>query len=1057
MQRRSSSLKVKLSLFLFTVIAMTALIVSFAVQQLAIEQFKVNRDQRILETQQQLLNRFRSFDLFMNEVEAELDQRIADALPKVAARIHQGPPPEQWTEAQLTALAKEFSVGDIYLINQDLTVFKTTFKPDMGLNLGRLAQSLKSKLTGLLGSGRLEVDRISMSNKTGIIKKYAYHGPRDKNYLVEVSINMWEGAETFGSEAQKRFFLEEFFQSLVDSNDILKALDLYIADDLAQWSLLHEGQAMDPEAAARLKGKESLELRDENRLTIYTIQPRRENISGFRFYSKTVFDTAMPTAFYRVVHVRTLVLALVVALLAYLMANRLIFRQLYARISTIDLGLKHMRSGALNVLIPIQGQDELARITQAINELAMQVYDREQELTAAKEELEKRVAERTQDLQSSMKALSERESNYRYLVEHARSIILRWQPDGEITFCNEYALTFFGYREAELVGKTVYETIVPQKESSGRDLHQRVDAVACDPAHYSYHENENVCRDGRRVWVTWANRAIVDEQGQIKELLSVGTDITHLKMIQQELTLARDAADGANRAKSEFLAVMSHEIRTPMNAILGMSDLLMASKLDDEHLQALQAISRAGDALLVIINDILDLSKIEADRLELEMVETDLDALLASLAEMLTLRAQEKGVALILERDPDIAPYCWCDQVRLRQILVNLIGNAIKFTQQGSITVVLTRVSETLIQFKVTDTGIGIEAKQLEAIFESFNQGDSSVTRKYGGTGLGLSISQRLTKLMGGELQVESTLGKGSAFYFTIPMQAIPHLSEQSIQAKRLEEHHCLLIEPAHVADAIHPLLTALGGRVTCIESVHDLTDKESNLTSVDLLIINLHTLEDTELEQILAEIQREEQTKQLPLLVLLPEPNHAWFEHIMGRGGRVLAKPVRRQELIHSILLSINPQALNADLPVHLPHGLKILIAEDSDDNILLLQSYLKEGRHQLTIVHNGQEALEKVKDAPFDLVLMDVQMPIMDGLQATREIRQWEAQQSARKGVPIIALTAHAMREDEQRSVEAGCSSHLTKPIKKQVLLKAMMPLIPIQAQHPELMDES
>ncbi|ABK44730.1 PAS/PAC sensor hybrid histidine kinase [Magnetococcus marinus MC-1] len=1042
---RRSSLKVKLSLFLFMVIAMTAVIVSFSVQQLAIQQFKANRDQRIHETQQQLLNRFRSFDLFMNELEAELDLRMAEVLPKIAQRIAQGPEPNAWSLSQLTALAREFSVGDIYLIDHDLKVFNTTFKPDMGLNLGQLGESLKTKLEGLQGSGRLDVDRISMSNQTGIIKKYAYHGPVGKPYLVEVSINMWEGAETFGSMAQKRFFLEEFFQSLVDSNDILKELDLFIADDLAQWSVLHEGTPMDPQAAAQLKGQNSLEQLNNNLLTIYTIQARRENISGFRFYSKTVFDTAMPADFYRGVHLSTLGLALVVALLAYLLVDRLIFRQLYARVQSMDQGLKQMREGALNTRIPVIGDDELTRITLAINELAMQVHDREQQLTATKEDLEKRVAARTLDLQTSMRALSEREANYRYLVEHARSIILRWKPDGVITFCNDYALSFFGYSEQALLGSSVYETIVPNRESSGRNLHQRVDEVANTPNSFTFHENENICKDGRRVWVAWANRAILDEQGQLKELLSVGADITHLKMIQQELTLARDAANAANRAKSAFLAVMSHEIRTPMNSILGMTDLLMEHALDAEQRHALQAIARAGDALMIIINDILDLSKIEADRLELELVETDLDNLMANLGDMLTLRAQEKGVKLSLLREEQLSPYRWCDQVRLRQILVNLIGNAIKFTHQGSIEVKLSKGPGNRIRFSVSDSGIGIDLQQQEAIFESFNQGDSSVTRRYGGTGLGLSISQRLVKLMGGVLKVYSRPGKGSTFFFTIPMAPVPHLGRHLTHIQNWEQFHLLLVEPVGTTSTIGQLLTPLGMQVSHLHELTHISQVVAQLDPIDLLLINLDSVEDETLNQSLQQVHDHPASARLPLLLLLPEPDHTRFEMVKGIGGHCLAKPVRRQGLIDAMELVIGAKHATQEAKIAGEiKGLKILIAEDSDDNILLLQSYLKGSDHQLTIVRNGLEALQQVEQHHFDLVLMDVQMPVMDGLEATRKIRLMEQQQGARQPLPIVTLTAHAMLEDKRRSVEAGCTDHLTKPIKKQVLLKAIAKLM-------------
>ncbi|MBF0159819.1 MAG: response regulator [Magnetococcales bacterium] len=908
-------MKVRLSLFLLATIVITAAIIGFGVSQLAQDLYIRLRDQRIYQTHQELQNKFHSFELFLKDLEKEMDQRLGSILPQIAERVRIDP--AQWSSQALSHLASEFSVNDIYLIGPDLVIFSTTFAPDLGLNLGQLSQELKSRLTALIGSGRPEIDRMSMSSRTGLIKKYGYYSPQSSSLLVEASINMWEGAETFGSEAQKRFFLKEFFQSLVDSSDILLDLDLYIADDMAQWSILHEGVAMDASVVKQLLQRKYLEIRTADRLTVYTQLPRLDDISGFRYYSKTVFNTSIPEGFQQGITLRTIALTLVAAILAFLLVDRVIFRWLVVRIGTIDIGIQRMAQGHLDASIPVDGIDELSRIAKAINNLARQVLNREEQLQHAKGNLEQQVEQRTHELRQSMTDLAERERSYRYLVQHARSLIVRWQPDGTITFFNEFAQEFFGYPQQTILGRSIFDSIVPQLETSGRELHQHLQRMLLDPESFTYHENENLCSNGRRVWVAWANRMLRGPDGQPEEILSIGTDITHLRQVYHELIQARDQANAANRAKSEFLAIMSHEIRTPMNAILGMAELLFDTDLNDEQKNYVRIFSSAGNTLLVLINDILDLSKIEADRLVLEKVTVNLTELVAEITFTLSVRARDKGLELSVVIDSDINPVRLGDPARLRQILINLVGNAIKFTHQGSVRLLISEPSHGWIRLVVEDTGIGMAPEQQELIFEAFRQGDNSVTRHYGGTGLGLTICRRLAELMGGTITVDSEVGVGSRFIFTLPMEQVN------------------LPAPHPVADDL---------------------------------------------------------------------PQHQ---------DGILSEPASRP--------------------------LNILMAEDSPDNVLLFKSYLKREQHRITVVDNGHEAVLRVQDEPFDLVIMDVQMPVMDGLQATRAIRAWEAK-SGRPPLPILALTAHAMKEDDLKSRAAGCTEHLTKPIRKKAFLAAI-----------------
>ncbi|MBF0371561.1 MAG: response regulator [Magnetococcales bacterium] len=1039
-------MKIRLTLFLLAMIVITATIVGFGVRQLALDQFTNQQDQRIRETHQELQNKFRSFDLFMADVEAELDQRLKSVLPEIAQRIAAGPPPAQWSREALNTIATAYSVRDLYLIDTELVIFNTTFPPDLGLNLGSLSQGLKTKLEGLLHSGRVEVDRISMSNKTGIIKKYAYHGPQQADYLVEASFNMWEGAETFGSVAQKRFFLEEFFQSLVDSSDILVELDLFIADDLAQWSLLREGIPMDSKVASRLLAEGRVEIHAPNRLTVYNQLPRRDVISGFRYYSKTVFNTAIPDKFYQEMTVRTLILTLVAAALAFLLVERVIFRWLLSRVEAMDTGIRSMGENTLAPPLDVDGSDELSRIAAAINDLVDKVRHREDQLRMAKEDLELRVASRTQELRQSLEALAEREANYRYLVEHARSIILRWKPNGTITFFNDFAQKYFGYPEADILGKTIYETILPSTETGGRNLYEQLQKIALNPKDFAFHENENICRDGQRVWVAWANRTLPGNDGKPGEVLSVGTDITHLKRVQQELILARNAADAANRAKSEFLAVMSHEIRTPMNVILGMADLLADTDLTTEQKNYLRSFNSAGETLLALINDILDLSKIEANCLELEQVEIDLAELTGDLADIMSVRAREKNLALTVHMDPTMVPVRWGDLARLRQVLINLIGNAIKFTHQGEIKV---RVSEPMpeqVLLEVEDTGIGIPADQQQVIFNAFNQGDASVTRRYGGTGLGLAICRRLVNLMGGEIQLSSDLGHGSRFHLTIPMAIVAHPLNKQLYSDLRAGMRILLAGEGSFLSVVQNFLETVSLKVARHQGFAGIDNALEKGEPPEAVIIESG---DEKMAVVLACIRvlrSDTIGTSIPLVVLLPEPDRKTILEIQELNATYLIKPLKRRDLLSALnTAQALGKAVSAKVGGLLPtlqkkRSLHILIAEDSPDNVLLLQSYLKRELYQLAVVENGQEAVDRIMDEHFDLVLMDVQMPVMDGLQATRQIRLME-RKANRTPIPIIALTAHAMREDEGKSYEAGCNDHLTKPIKKTVLLEAII----------------
>jgi PAS domain S-box-containing protein len=421
---------------------------------------------------------------------------------------------------------------------------------------------------------------------------------------------------------------------------------------------------------------------------------------------------------------------------------------------------------------------------------------------------------------------------------------------------------------------------------------------------------------GNLRWMSTTKVPMFDRSGQFSGIAGISRDITVLKHTEIGLREQKAAADLANRAKSVFLSTMSHEMRTPMNAILGMADLLAESPLDVKQRDYVRIFQKAGGNLLRLINDILDLSKVESGHFELESMAFDLHALLEKTIEIMTPQARERRLDLSLEISPDVALGLVGDANRLRQVLLNLLGNALKFTHRGSVTLSVERGDPGWLRFSVADTGIGIAADKVEFIFQSFTQADSSTTRKYGGTGLGLSISKGLVELMGGRIGCISEVGKGSSFFFTAPFE--------TYQEKESTE----FTEPAAVA------------------------------------------------------IQR--------------------------------ARPAENSTT-------------------------RVLIVEDCEENLILTKAYLEDCGFELDFAENGQIAVERAISWNPHVVLMDLQMPVMDGLQATRAIRQWEAETDAHR-MPILALTAHAAEEEIKRSLEAGCTEHLTKPIKRATLLEAI-----------------
>ncbi len=643
------------------------------------------------------------------------------------------------------------------------------------------------------------------------------------------------------------------------------------------------------------------------------------------------------------------------------------------------------------------------------------------------------------DRKKTEDALRESRERYRHIIENASEIIYRADYHGFFTYVNPASMRITGFDEHELIGRHYLELIDPDFRDAAAHFYQH---QFQSRERSTYFEFPMVTKSGTRLWVGQNVLAVTDGD-RVLGYEAVARDITKRKGIEEELARARDAALESARAKSEFLANVSHEIRTPLNGVLGMAGLLAGTALTPEQREYTEGIRSSGESLLTIVNDVLDLARVEAGKFEIEIAAFALDDVVEAVIEEFAARAATKRLKLRTFVAPDVTRGLRGDAHRIRQILRNLVGNAIKFTERGEVVLTVMQPEQDeesiKLRFLVTDTGIGIAAGAQRRLFEPFVQADGTMTRKYGGSGLGLAVSRQITQVMGGEIGVISVEGEGSTFWFELPLERDHDAVIAPARSWDFSKFRALLVDANEVNRfMVGRHLSATQIQIEEVETAGEAVTAVSQ-EKYDVVIFDMQLPDDDGLA--LARAIRKDRALDETRLLLLTQFGRRRHDVVAFQVAGIdafLIKPIRRTQLCDALarLLQGDVQPPAAQ-PAHAEgapaQSARVLLVEDNTVNQLVALGQLRRLGHECVAVSGGAEALDVIAKEPFDIVLMDCQMPDMDGYEATRRIRHLEG---PARNIPIVAITAHALPGEREKCLVAGMNDHLAKPVSLEQL---------------------